>query len=208
MFPAGTVGHTLTQLVGVWHDHLEVYDPAGQPLAEDAHSGTPGAAPWDNLVYIDFDGQRYRQTNVTFRGRPLHVRSFAGELRAGVLVFDRLGPEAPEHIGVGAGPGVLIFCPRAVDDAWQRYSEPDVIRLLGPGQRTRTTVLYRHGVVVRTLTAYGVRLSPSTAQRLAWDPRGAEGPVHPAPGETQVFRRGASPSATGLTPAGETLPAR
>jgi hypothetical protein len=185
---SGTVAHTLTLMSGVWHDHVEVFDLAGNPLAEDVHSGTPGAAPWDNLVYIEFDGEHYRQTNVTFNGRPLHVRSFAGRLIDGVLVFNKLGPEAPEHIGVSGGAGVLFFCPRAVDEAWQRYSEPDCIRLIGPGQRTRTTVLYRNGVAVRTLTAYGTKVAPLADRRVSWDPRGSDGPVHNLPSETQVFR--------------------
>ena len=67
----GTVADTLTRMRGVWHDHVEVYDLAGNPLSEDALSGTPGPAPFDNLVYVDFDGFIYRQTNVTFRGRPI-----------------------------------------------------------------------------------------------------------------------------------------
>ncbi len=186
---AGAVAHTLGLLRGAWHDHVEVFDLAGRPLAQDEFSGTPGPAPWDNLVYIDFDGEIYRQTNVTFRGRPLHVRSFAGRLQDGVLVFDRLGPQAPEHVGVSGGPGVLILAPRVVDEAWQRYSEPDFIRLTGPGQRTRTTLLYRQGVAVRTLTAYGQRLTPTADRRLAWDPRGPDGPVHNLPSETRVFQR-------------------
>lgn len=188
-FASGTVGHTLTLMSGVWHDQIEVFDLAGYPLAEDRHSGTPGASPWDNLVYIEFDGVHYRQTNVTFKGRPLHVRSFAGVLREGVLVFNRLGPEAPEHIGVSGGPGVLLFIPRAVDAAWQRYSEPDCIRLIGAHQRTRTTVLYRNGVAVRTLTAKGTRLASRADRRVSLDPRGPDGPVHSSPGETHVFKR-------------------
>jgi hypothetical protein len=176
-------------MTGVWHDHIEIFDLAGSPLVWDEQSGTPGAAPFDNLVYVEFDGATYRQTNVTFRGRPPHVRSFAGTLRDGVLVFDRLGPDAPEHIGVSGGPHVLFYLPRAVDEAWQRYSEPDCIRLLGPGQRTRTTILYRGGVAVRTLTANGYKLAPVGDQRVPWDPRGPEGPVHPAPGETMVFKQ-------------------
>lgn len=187
-FPPGTVGHTLTRLCGVWHDHIEVFDLAGHPLAVDEYSGTPGASPWDNLVYIDFDGEIYRQTNVTFKGRPLHVRSFAGRLVEGVLVFNKLGPDAPEHVGVSGGPGVLFFCPRAVDAAWQRYSEPDCIRLIGASERTRTTVLYRYGVAVRTLTANGYKLAPVADPRVPWDPRGPEGPVHHFPSETLVFK--------------------
>lgn len=185
----GTVAHTLSQLCGVWHDHVEVFDLAGNRLAFDEHSGTPGASPWDNLVYVDFDGEIYRQTNVTFQGRPLHVRSFAGKLIEGVLVFNKLGPGAPEHIGVSGGEGILFFTPRAVDEAWQRYSEPDCIRLIDANRRTRTTVLYRNGVAVRTLTAYGQRIAPTAARRHALDPRGPGGPVHNLPSETQVFRR-------------------
>lgn len=187
-FPIGSVGHTLTLMAGVWHDHVEIFDLAGIPLAWDEQSGTPGAAPFDNLVYVEFDGATYRQTNVTFRGRPLHVRSFAGTLRDGVLIFNRLGPDAPEHIGVSGGPGVLFYIPRAIDEAWQRYSEPDCIRLLGPGQRTRTTILYRGGTAARTLTANGYKIAPTAEHRVPWDPRGPDGPAHPAPGETMVFR--------------------
>ncbi|NWF70496.1 MAG: hypothetical protein HXY40_15515 [Chloroflexi bacterium] len=188
-FPIGSVGHSLTQMRGVWHDHVEIFDLAGSPLAEDAHSGTPGAAPFDNLVYIDFDGERYLQTNVTFRGRPLHVRTFSGLLRAGILEFDPLGPQDPGHIGVSGGPGVLFFVARAVSEAWQRYNEPDCIRLLSAATRTRTTVLYRNGVAVRTLTANGHKLAPTAARRLPDDPRGLDGPVHEQSPQTRVFEQ-------------------
>lgn len=188
-FPTGTVGHTLTLMRGVWHDHVEIYDLAGNPLAEDVHSGTPGAAPFDNLVYIDFDGERYRQTNVTFRGRPLHVRTFSGVLRDGVLEFDRLGPQDPGHIGVSGGVGVLFFIARTINESWQRYSEPDCVRLISPSERTRTTVLYRNGVAVRTLTANGYRLAPTADRRLADDPRGIDGAVHEISDDTRVFEK-------------------
>jgi hypothetical protein len=188
-FPIGSVGHNLTSMSGVWHDHVEVFDLSGAPLQEDTASGTPGAAPFDNLVYIDFDGESYRQTNVTFRGRPLHVRSFRGTLQDGVLVFHRLGPDDPEHIGVSGGPGVLFYGARKVTEAWQRYAEPDCIRLLGPGQRTRTTLLYRGGVAVRTLTAMGTRVAPVADRRVPWDPRGTEGPVHDETRDTLVFKK-------------------
>lgn len=187
-FAPGTVGHTLLQLRGVWHDHVEIFDLAGNPLSADIHSGSPGAAPYDNLVYIDFDGEIYRQTNVTFRGRPLHVRSFSGRLIDGVLVFDRLGPQAPEHIGVSGGPGILFFCARRLDEpAVLRYAEPDCVRLIAPNQRTRTTVLYRDGLVVRTLTAHGYKVAPTAEFRVAIDPRGTIGSVHSEKRTTQVF---------------------
>jgi hypothetical protein len=192
-FPIGSVGHTLTQMTGVWHDHVECFDLAGLPLAEDTASGTPGACPFDNLVYVDFDGVHYTQTNVTFRGRPFHARTFRGTLEDGVLVFNRLGPDDPEHIGVSGGPGVLVFNPRRVTEAWQRYHEPDFIRLLGPGQRTRTTLLYRNGVAVRTLTANGSRLAATAARRVAGDPRGHDGPVHEPHKDTEVFAKRSTP---------------
>ncbi len=188
-FPIGSVAHTLMQMRGVWHDHVEIFDLAGNPLADDAHSGSPGPAPYDNLVYIDFDGEIYTQTNVTFRGRPLHAKTFSGKLIDGILVFDRLGPEAPVHIGVSGGPGILFFLARDITEALQRYSEPDCVRLLGPGQRTRTTVLYRGGTAVRTLTAYGQKLAPTAAHRVADDPRGQNGPVHAMRSNTKVFEK-------------------
>lgn len=188
-FTLGSVGHTLTLMSGVWHDHVEIYDLTGKPLAYDEHGGKAGPAPYDNLVYIDFDGETYKQTNVTFKGRPLFVRSFAGTLVDGVLVFHKLGPEAPEHIGVSGGVGSLIFAPRAVDEAWQRYSEPDYVQLFGASERTRTTILYRNGVAVRTLKASGLKVAPVAERRLTWDPRGADGPVHESlPSETLVFQ--------------------
>jgi hypothetical protein len=185
----GSVAHTLAAMCGTWHDRVEVFDLAGRPLAEDARSGTPGSAPFDNLVYIELEGAEYRQTNVTFRGRPLHVRTFRGSLRDGVLVFAALGPGDPTHLGVSGGPGVLFFGPERVTDAWGRYHEPDCIRLLGPSARTRTTLLYRDGVAVRTLTAYGQKLGPLADRRVPWDPRGPEGPVHEPHRDTRVFAR-------------------
>jgi len=188
IFPVGSVGHNLTLMSGVWHDHVEIFDLAGIPLADDPESGTPGPAPFDNLVYVEFDGERFRQTNVTFRGRPFHVRSFTGALRDGVLVFTKLGPDAPEHIGVSGGPGVLFYSARHVTEGWQRYHEPDCIRLLGPAQRTRTTLLYRDGIAVRTLTAQGHKLAPVADRRLPWDPRGPDGPVHNELRDTHVWK--------------------
>ncbi len=188
VFAPGTVGDTLTRMRGVWHDHVEIFDLAGHPLAEDAQGGSPGPAPFDNLVYVDFDGLTYRQTNVTFCGRPIHARAFSGRMVDGVLVFDTLGPEAPEHIGVSGGPGILFFIARVVDDAMRRYSEPDCVRLIGSGERTRTTVLYRGGIAVRTLTAWGQRLAPTADRRLPWDPRGPDGDPHETRRDTFVFR--------------------
>ena len=80
-------------MVGVWHDHLEAFDPDGTPVADDPHGGVPGPFPYDNLVYFDFDGSTVTQTNVTFRGREPSVRTFESDLVDGVLRFRRLGPE-------------------------------------------------------------------------------------------------------------------
>jgi hypothetical protein len=175
-------------LCGVWHDHVALFDLAGRPLPVDDWSGTPGPAPFETLVYVSFERDVYRQTNVVLAGRPLAVRSFRGVVSSGVLIFDSLGPDDPEHVGVSGGPGVLVFCARRVTDAWRRYHEPDVIRLLGNGRRTRSTLLYRDGVAVRTLAANGRRVSADSSRRVAWDPRGADGPVHEQPRETLVFQ--------------------
>ena len=187
-FPVGSVGYNLALMCGVWHDHLELFELDGTPRFQDTQGGQPGASPFDNLVYIDFDGVNYRQTNVTFRGRPLHVRSFTATLRDGIMEFDKLGPNDPGHVGVSGGPGVLIFTPRRIDESWQHYSEPDYIRLIGPNQRTRNTMLYRDGKLVRTLSVTGYRLSPVADRRMPFDPRGADGPVHEMKSTTQVFQ--------------------
>ena len=186
-FAPGSVGETLTRMQGVWHDHIQLYQLNGDRLADDPWSGTPGPAPFENLVYIEFDGQHYRQSNITFRGRPLKTRSFAGILTDGILHFSPLGPGDPTHVGVAAGPGRIIFSALKVTDAWQNYAEPDFLQWLGPRQRTRTTILYRHGIAVRTLFATGKQLSSDPTQRVSCDPRGREGPVHDTLQPTLVF---------------------
>jgi hypothetical protein len=187
-FPVGSVGHSLVQMCGVWHDHIELFTLTGVPLEHDPWGGAPGDAPFDNLVYIDFDGELYCQTNVTFAGRPFHARSFTARLREGVLYFDKLGPEAPQHIGVSGGAGVLWFlAANNMDEPLARYSEPDCITLDGFNRRTRMTVLYRQGTAVRTLTARGTKLSPFTSHRHPLDPRGADGPVHENRSTTYVY---------------------
>lgn len=177
-FPIGSVGHTLRQLHGTWHDHIELFAPDGAPLPDDTAAGSPGAAPFDNLVYFDFDGERLALTNVHWRGRPVAAKTFYATLRNGVLVFDPLGPGGYRNIGIAAGPGTLWLCADAMGPAWNRYAEPDLLQLTGPGQRRRSTVLYRDGRVVRTLRAEGTRLSPLCDRRHPLDPRGIEGPVH------------------------------
>ncbi len=188
VFRPATVGQLLMEMRGVWHDHVVAYALSGEPLDVDTYAGASGAIPFDNIVYIDFDGRIYRQTNVTFRGRPLHVRSFTGVLEDDILRFDKLGPEDPGHIGVAGGPNVLIFASSQYNAATMRYSEPDFIYLPAPNQRIRSTLLYRDGVAVRTLCAQGYKLTPDTSRRVAFDPRGSDGAVHEARSVTYVYQ--------------------
>ncbi len=186
-FPIGSVGYNLMLMRGIWHDHVETYHLDGSPMSDDAKAGTPGPSPFDNLVYIDFDGQRLTLTNVHLRGRVLSAKTFSGELKDGVMVFDALGPGAYENIGMSGGPGVLTFACREYNKATEVYSEPDFIVLTAPGERIRHTVLYSHGVAVRTLTARGTRLLPTCEKRHPIDPRGSEGPVHEEPFSATIW---------------------
>lgn len=183
-----SVSHILMQLRGIWHDKVAAFDLDGSALAFDTHAGSPGASPFENLVYIDFDGKTMTQTNVTFRGRETSAKTFTGHLDQGVLVFDSLGAGAYENIGMAAGPNALIYSARTINDSCQRYFEPDFIQLTGPDSRIRTTVLYRGGKAVRTLRAEGTRLANDCRQRHAYDPRGSNGPVHELPAQSDVWR--------------------
>lgn len=187
-FPVGSVGYNLNLMRGVWHDRLELFEPDGTPRFDDRQGGQPGASPFENLVYIDFDGENFRQTNVAFRGRPTHVRSFEGKLIEGILHFAKLGENDPGHVGVSGGTGILIFTPKLIDESWQRYSEPDYIRISGD-TRTRCTMLYRDGKLVRTLSVVGHRLSPFAGKRMSFDPRGENGGVHEVKSVTEVFKK-------------------
>jgi len=186
-FPIGSVGHNLMQMRGTWHDTVSLFNLDGSPLVEDSKAGSPGESPFENLVYIDFDGEVMTQTNIHIAGRAPSTKTFGGKLIDGVLVFDSLGPGAYENIGVSGGPNVLIYNGRSIEEAWQTYVEPDFIVLTGPDQRMRTTVLYRHGVATRTLTAYGKRLSRDCVARSELDPRGTDGPVHETPFVSNVW---------------------
>ena len=175
------VADNLMLFRGVWHDHIQAFAPDGTELTDDPLGGSPGPVPYEQLVYLDFDGESFVQTNVVLSGRPAHERTFTGRLIDGVLVFDRLGPEAPEMLGVAGGPGVLVFAPRRIDgEGTGRFYDPDYIRHLGGDQRTRTTTLYRSGELVRILTVLGTRISADPCVRVPQDPRGALGPVHGA----------------------------
>lgn len=182
-----SVIETLSSMVGVWHDHLEAFTPAGEPVDWDEHGSTVGPYPYDNLVYIDFDGTDYVQTNVLFEGRELHARTFSGTVKDGVLFFNHLGTNAPQHVGVSAGPGRLVFCPERLDhDGLQHYSEPDYVQVTGRDTRERTTMLYRGSQLVRTLRVTGRRLSHDTSRRHDLDPRpGTE--IHDGSVTTRAF---------------------
>ena len=186
-FAVGSVGYNLMLLRGLWHDHIELYQLDGEPLANDPLAGSPGPGPFDNLVYIDFDGQRLTVTNVHFRGRAPAAKTFTGQLLDGLLVFDSLGPGAYQNIGMSGGPGLLTFSARQLGQHTDIYLEPDFILLTAPGQRLRHTVLYRHGKAVRTLTARGTRLLPVCDRRHPLDPRGADGAVHEAPFQSRIW---------------------
>ena len=177
------------QMRGVWHDVIKLFEIDGTHLGDDtqAGSGTPGASPFENLVYLDFDGKDFALTNVHIKGRPMSAKTFTGQLKDGVLIFDPLGPGAYENIGMSGGPGVLTFNSRRVEPACGIYMEPDFIYLISDDQRLRHTVLYRDGIAVRTLTAHGKRLSHKCDQRMDNDPRGPVGPVHEEPFVTQIW---------------------
>lgn len=187
-FPIGSTAYNLALMRGIWIDRCEYFELDGTPKFFDDSGGTPGASPYENIVYIDFDGINYRQTNVCFRGRPLHVRSFEAKIIDGILRFNTLGEGDGGHIGISGGIGILIFTPMMIDDSWTRYSEPDFIRLDGD-RRTRNTMLYRHGKLVRTLSVVGHRISPVANQRASFDPRGANGEVHDIQSVTEVFKK-------------------
>jgi hypothetical protein len=186
---AGSVGETLAAMAGVWHDSVRLFQLDGTELDDDtqAGSGTPGASPFENLVYLDFDGEVLRLTNVHIKGRPLSAKTFTGRMRDGVLVFDPLGPGSIENIGMSGGPGIVTFNARVIDKACAVYMEPDFIMMTGPDTRVRHTVLYRDGVAARTLTAHGTRLTRDCARRHASDPRGAEGAVHSEPFVSSIW---------------------
>lgn len=173
---------------GVWHDRLQGYHPDGAEMSFDEHGGSPGPFPYEQLVYIDFDEGRYRQTNIVLRGRPSYQRTFAGSIEDGVLVFDPLGPNAPRTVGVSGGLGVLVFLPERVDhESLVNFTDPDYIRYLGHDQRSRTTTLYRGGRLRRVLTVAGTRISRDPTRRVDIDPRGPHGPVHEGENTTRVY---------------------
>lgn len=176
----------LTGMVGVWHDTLVAWDERGTALDHDPFGGVPGPFPYENLVYVDFDGTAYVQTNVTFRGREPHSRTFEADIVEDRLEFRRLGPDAPLTVGASGGPGLIWYVPDRLDSAGvHRYCEPDLIRLDGD-RRWRTTVLWRDDRFVRPMLVTGTRVSNDTASIHPLDPRGADSPIH---GDRSVTRQ-------------------
>lgn len=163
---------------GVWRDRLQAFDPHGNEIVDDRAGGAPGPFPYENLVYVDFDGARYTQTNVVLDGRPFHQRTFTAAVADGVLRFDALGPDAPDHVGISGGPGLIWFvAERTTDQGLARYAEPDLIRIEGR-RRWRNTVLWRHAELARTLHVTGELLSDDPTRQHDLDPRGKNHPVH------------------------------
>ena len=187
--PPGSVEANLAQLAGVWHDHIELYNLDGSPLDDDslAGSGTPGPGPFENLVYVDFNGTDLLLTNVHIKGREVAAKTFSGRIRDNLLVFDPLGPGAYENIGMSGGPGILTFNAHRLEPATEVYMEPDFIILTGPDTRVRHTVLYRDGLAVRTLTARGNRVGSDCSRRHPMDARGEAGPVHETPFSSTIW---------------------
>jgi hypothetical protein len=183
----GSVQYNLSLLHGTWHDKVELFELDGSELSEDGLAGSPGESPFENLVYVDFDGDVLRLTNVHIRGREPSAKTFTGRMRDGLLVFDELGPGAYENVGMSGGPGVLTFSARELGKATDVYAEPDFIIVTGEGERTRHTVLYRNSVAIRTLTAKGKRLTRNCSERHEWDPRGPDGPVHEEPFKATIW---------------------
>ena len=178
----------LAAMRGVWRDRLHATGPDGVELRQDEAGGVPGAFPYENLVYVDLDDGAYTQTNVVLSGRELHERTFTATVTDGVLRFDHLGPEAPAHLGVSAGAGLIWFVAESIThEGVGRYAEPDLIRIEGD-RRWRDTVLWRHGALARLLHVEGERVGRDTTTRHPLDPRGTEGPVHGERSVTTNYR--------------------
>jgi hypothetical protein len=174
---ATSVHDNLMAMRGVWHDHLQGYAPDGTPFNFDEFGAVQGPYPFEYLVYIDFDGKTFQQTAVVVAGRPPAARSFSAEFDNGLLKFASNGPGDPGIIGVSGGPNMLVFTPRVLADTLWNFHDPDWITFTST-TRQRVTTLYRGGELRRILRVDGVRIAQLADRRVAWDPRGSDGPVH------------------------------
>jgi hypothetical protein len=174
---SSTVHDNLMAMRGVWHDHLQGYAPDGSALTFDQFGAIQGPYPFEYLVYIDFDGQTFRQTAVVVAGRAPAARSFSAQFEDGYLRFASNGPGDPGIVGVSGGPNMLVFTPAVLADTLWNFHDPDWITFTA-STRQRVTTLYRGGQLRRILRVDGVRVADEADRRVEWDPRGADGPVH------------------------------
>lgn len=183
---------TLGALAGIWRDRLTAVDGSGNDVSYDPHGGIPGEFPYENLVYVDFDGECFRQTSVVLAGRAPAVRTFEAHRVGETLRFVPLGPGAPAIVGISPVRGHLWFVAEPIThEGISRYAEPDHIHVEGD-RRWRHTVLWRHGELVRVMHVAGERLARSATVRHESDPRGATGGVHDALSEVDMYQaRGA-----------------
>jgi len=183
----GQLCDDLAAMSGVWLDRLSAFDLSGHAVDHDPFGGVAGPFPYQNLVYVEFEriddhSGTFVQTNVAVSGRPLHQRTFEADVVDDQLRFRRLGPDAPHHVGVSGGPGLIWFVAQHMaEPGLQRYCEPDLIRLDvtpeasgGAALRWRTTILWRDGQLVRPLLVEGVRVSHDATRLHETDPRRAE----------------------------------
>jgi hypothetical protein len=185
------VAETLTKMHGIWQDSIELFNLDGSELRDDttAGSGTPGSSPFENLVYVDFNGEALTLTNVHIKGRPVAAKTFTGKIVDGLLLFDSLGKGAYKNIGMSGGPNIITFSAEQLSSATDIYLEPDFILLLNATERMRHTVLYRHGKAIRTLTAKGKKLSEDCSGKHALDPRKISGNVHETPFVSTIWEQ-------------------
>lgn len=190
MSESSALAATLLDLRGVWRDRLTAVDGSGREVTHDPHGGVPGAFPYENLVYIDFDGEHFVQTSVVSSGRDPAVRTFEARRNGETLVFTRLGPGAPNIVGISPMRGHLWFVADDIlHDGISRYAEPDHVHVEGD-RRWRHTVLWRHGSLVRVMHVAGSLLGRDTSRRRSDDPRGADGPVHDTRSEVEMYEAG------------------
>ena len=80
-----SVAANLALFHGVWLDRVVAYHPDGTAMDHDEGGTAAGPFPYQQLVYLDFDGTRLTQTNLPVRGRPPVPRTFRATVVHGVL---------------------------------------------------------------------------------------------------------------------------